>query len=243
MHIPPLLLLFLPHLTHSSPAASPPRLIVRQIQCAPIHLIVARESLASPGTGTIGSLAKLIQDANPGTTLESIDYPATLDNYESSSREGTRKTTEALGRYAKACPCAQIVMLGYSQGAHAIGDTLCGGGSTWGWSGRRRLRRRSVTEVIFAIVFMGDPRQVPGQPFDAGTADQPGTFPRPPDISCEPFARRLVSYCDRNDTYCSSGQDVVTHLTYTDRYNQKGLDFVNSKLVLRGGGKQGELRV
>lgn len=105
---------------------------MRQIKCAPIHIIAARESLQGPGPGSIGSLAQLIQDANPGTTLESVDYPATLDNYDSSSREGTKKTTESLTSYAKACPCAQIVMLGYSQGAHVIGDTLCGGGEYLG---------------------------------------------------------------------------------------------------------------
>ncbi|KAL1388426.1 acetylxylan esterase precursor [Phyllosticta capitalensis] len=241
MHLHALLpLLALPLPTLSSPAASPPRLIVRQIKCAPIHIIAARESLQGPGPGSIGSLAQLIQDANPGTTLESVDYPATLDNYDSSSREGTKKTTESLTSYVKACPCAQIVMLGYSQGAHVIGDTLCGGGEYLGIPKSPPVDK-AVSDRVFAIVFMGDPRHVPGQPFDQGTADQPGTFPRPPDISCEPFQRRLVSYCDRNDTYCASGQDIVTHLTYTDRYNQKGLDFVNSKLVKVGGGKQGEL--
>ncbi|GME29270.1 putative carbohydrate esterase family 5 protein [Neofusicoccum parvum] len=97
-----------------------PNIVVRQVSCAPIHLIIARASTEPPGPGMIGSLAEKIIAANPGATNESISYPATLDDYQDSSAQGTAAMTKQLTDYATACPCAQIVLMGYSQVFAAI---------------------------------------------------------------------------------------------------------------------------
>lgn len=107
-------------------------IVVRQVSCAPVHIIIARASTEPPGPGMIGALAEQVIQANPGATNESIDYPATLSDYQDSSEQGTAAMTRTLTDYANACPCAQIVLMGYSQGAHVVGDTLCGGGGVLG---------------------------------------------------------------------------------------------------------------
>ena len=102
-------------------AATIPQLQPRAT-CAPIHIIAARASTEAPGPGAIGSLATLIQNAHAGTDLESVDYPATLDNYDSSSAQGTAALTSQLTKYTAACPDAKVVLLGYSQVINAKHD-------------------------------------------------------------------------------------------------------------------------
>ena len=63
------------------------------------------------------------------TTIEAIDYPATLTDYGSSSAAGTAAMTVALNNVAIECPSTKVVLMGYSQGAHVVGDTMCGGGA------------------------------------------------------------------------------------------------------------------
>ncbi|EKG12871.1 Carboxyl transferase [Macrophomina phaseolina MS6] len=76
--------------------------IIRQVSCAPTHLIIARASLEASGPGIIGALAEQILAANPGATNESIAYPATLDDYQDSSAQGTAAMARALTEYAGA---------------------------------------------------------------------------------------------------------------------------------------------
>lgn len=100
--------------------------------CSAIHIITARASTEPPGEGILSTLADLIQNSNQGVTRESVQYPATLNNYVSSSTKGTTALTKQLTGYTQSCPNAKVVLLGYSQGAHIIGDTMCGGGEAPG---------------------------------------------------------------------------------------------------------------
>lgn len=207
-----------------------PNIVVRQVSCAPIHLIIARASTEPPGPGMIGSLAEKIIAANPGATNESISYPATLDDYQDSSAQGTAAMTKQLTDYATACPCAQIVLMGYSQGAHVVGDTLCGGGGVLGNAFTPPIDR-AIGDRVFAAIQMGDPRFVANKSFDAGNSTSDGLFPRPANLTCDSYASRIKSYCDEGDTYCASGNDTYIHITYLDRYTTNALDFVNDKLA------------
>ena len=100
--------------------------------CSAIHIITARASTEPAGEGVIGSLATLIQNGNQGVTREAVCYPATLSNYASSSSKGTSAMTDQLSTYVSTCPDSKIVLLGYSQGAQVVGDTMCGGGGAPG---------------------------------------------------------------------------------------------------------------
>ncbi|KAH7032380.1 cutinase [Macrophomina phaseolina] len=204
--------------------------VIRQVSCAPTHLIIARASLEASGPGIIGALAEQILAANPGATNESIAYPATLDDYQDSSAQGTAAMARALTEYAGACPCARIVLLGYSQGAHVVGDALCGGGGVLGNAYTAPVEGM-VGERVLAIIQMGDPRFVAGKSFDAGNSTRNGLFPRPANISCDAYGDRIRSYCDEGDTCCAGGNNTLIHVTYLDRYTDDAVDFVNSKLA------------
>jgi acetylxylan esterase len=113
--------------------ASPTPLDVDKRQsapCAPVHLFVARGTTELPGDGSIGSLAQLVLQANPGATKESIDYPANTDpTYIASVTSGIEAVTEQVTSYVSACPNSTLVLIGYSQGAQIILNALCGSGS------------------------------------------------------------------------------------------------------------------
>ena len=118
-------------LLSSSMAAAGP-ITGRQSECSPIHIIAARASTEPAGEGIIGGVADGIVESNSDVSREAVDYPAKLIPYDSSSQEGTEALTEQLTAYTSDCPDSKVVLLGYSQGAHIIGDVLCGGGGVPG---------------------------------------------------------------------------------------------------------------
>lgn len=142
--------------------------------CAALHIIVVRASLEPPSQGVIGTLATLITAANPGSSVEWIAYPATLSDYAQSSYAGVLATTQRLENYTAACAAAQVVLLGYSQGAHVVGDVMCGGGEAVGLGPYSPPIAQNVSERVVAMVQMGDPRFVVNKTFDVGTATQDG---------------------------------------------------------------------
>lgn len=99
--------------------------------CTSIGIITARASTELPGEGVIGSLAQLIQTRSRQTVSRAnVDYPALLFPYGTSSAAGTAALKTQLTEAVRRCPDQGIVLLGYSQGAHVVGDVLGGGGGT-----------------------------------------------------------------------------------------------------------------
>jgi acetylxylan esterase len=80
-----------------------------------VGMIVARASTEAPGTGIIGSVANDVQKQIPGSTITSVDYPATLTNYQSSEGQGVAAMTALVQNFTAACPGAKMVLMGYSQ--------------------------------------------------------------------------------------------------------------------------------
>jgi Cutinase len=83
--------------------------------CADIHYIVARASTEPQGFGISGTVSNASASKYPGSTAESIVYPALLLPYEPSSTAGTAATKKQLTAYVDKCPSSRIVMIGYSQ--------------------------------------------------------------------------------------------------------------------------------
>jgi acetylxylan esterase len=99
--------------------------------CTSIGIITARASTELPGEGVIGSLSQLIQTRSRQTVSRAnVDYPALLFPYGTSSATGTAALRTQLTEAVRRCPYQGIVLLGYSQGAHVVGDVLGGGGGT-----------------------------------------------------------------------------------------------------------------
>ena len=91
-----------------------------------LHLIVARGSGEDKGLGRIGVVARNVTLVIPGSTIEAIDYPATFTNYTTSEETGAMDFESRVLTYHEKCPDTKIALLGYSQGAQALMDSLCG---------------------------------------------------------------------------------------------------------------------
>lgn len=158
----------------SAPTNSPTTNTSSSEACANLHIIVVRASDEIPSQGVIGTLATLITTANPGSSVEWIPYPATLTNYDTSSYNGTITTTEHLMNYTETCKNAQVVLLGYSQGAQVVGDVMCGGGGAFGLGPSTPPIASNYSDRVVAMIQMGDPRHMVNHTFDVGTATLDG---------------------------------------------------------------------
>ncbi|PKS08622.1 hypothetical protein jhhlp_005009 [Lomentospora prolificans] len=90
----------------------------QQIQCATgLQLFVSRGTGEAPGQGVTGNITQAVLGLIPGSSVQPIDYPATLENpsYFDSVRNGTKTLRESLIEYTSACPNTKIAVLGYSQ--------------------------------------------------------------------------------------------------------------------------------
>jgi hypothetical protein len=80
-----------------------------------VHIIVARASGEQQGEGIIGQVATDVVNQIPGSDSVAVDYPATLENYESSESQGVTAMANLIEQYTSSCPNSKIVLMGYSQ--------------------------------------------------------------------------------------------------------------------------------
>lgn len=128
------------------------------------------------------------------------------------------------------------MLLGWSQGAQVIGDTLD--------RPDHRLAARDAPPLspaaaarIAAIVLYGNPRFTAHQPYNAGTFDPDleGTNSRPPG-ALSPFGDRIRDYCARDDLACQAGprSTVDGHTSYfINTMPADGAAFVLEQLAAR----------
>lgn len=200
--------------------------------CADVHVITARASTERPGEGITGALVtQIVNASDQSVSRASVDYPATLTNYASSSARGVSALTAQLTRQVQQCPDQKIVLAGYSQGAHVVLDVLGGGGGR-GLGATTAPISSAVASHVTAVATFGDPRHVVDQPFDLGTSNRDGLFPRSAAQLrvLAGFADRIQAYCDSRDTFCDSGASTTVHLTYLNRYRDDATEFVLDKI-------------
>ncbi|KAE8449026.1 hypothetical protein EG329_008614 [Mollisiaceae sp. DMI_Dod_QoI] len=223
-------------------AASPVDMLEeRQSGCPNIHIFGARETTAPPGYGTAGVVVNLVLNAYPGSTAEAINYPACGGqascgsiSYANSVLQGVQAVTTAVNSFNTKCPNTQLVIVGYSQGGQIFDDAFCGGGDTnEGLTNTAVPIQASAITQIKAAIFMGDPRHIPGLPYNVGTCAASGFAPRPAGFTC-PSASKIQSYCDAADPYCCNGNDANTHQGYGTEYGQAALRFIEGKLSSTG---------
>jgi acetylxylan esterase len=142
--------------------------LVASQACAPVHLIVARGSFEAQGEGIASTFSTTIKRSIPGATSEALVYPAVMP-YSGSMDVGTEKMKQAIAKWTKSCPQTKLVLVGYSQGGAVIVDALCGasynpkiGKHTNG------LTQEEGKQIVLALAF-GDPRFIPGMPYNLGT--------------------------------------------------------------------------
>jgi len=202
--------------------------------CADVHFMVVRGSKEPKGQGMIGSLATMVSTMYPGSSVEAIKYPASRSKYNSSVSRGTKELTKRIEKYVDGCGKAKLVLMGYSQGAHVVGDALCGGGEGMNLGPATPALGKKFADKVVAVIQMGDPRFMAKKSFDKGTATMNGLFPRPADISCDAHASMIQSYCDVDDPVCSSGKNSTVHRMYTEKYNMDAHEFVMMQLKSAG---------
>ncbi|KAI1128625.1 cutinase-domain-containing protein [Nemania abortiva] len=226
--------LLAPIIAAAGVSASPAEIVERQ-SCPSIYIFGARETTVAPGYGTAGGLVNQVLAAYPGSQASPIDYPACGGQascggvpYDQSATQGTAAVVSAVTSLNTRCPSTQIVLIGYSQGGQIMDNALCGGaGAT--------LTGAALAAVKVAI-FMGDPHNVAGLPYNVGTCTAGGFAARPSGFQCAPASPSIIkSYCDSTDPYCCNGNDANSHQQYVVKYGAQALDFIKSKLSSSGG--------
>jgi acetylxylan esterase len=200
--------------------------------CAQVHVITARASNEAPGEGISGALVDQIVNTSAQTVSRaSVNYPATLSNYASSSSQGVSALKTQLSAQVQACPTQKIVLVGYSQGAHVIGDVL-GGGAGGSLGAETPPISTTIGDHVTAVIQFGDPRHMINQPYDVGTAIRNGVFPRSSTQLQQllHYAPKIQAYCDRFDQFCDNSFSLQVHLTYLDRYQDDAAAFVLGKI-------------
>ncbi|TID19028.1 acetyl xylan esterase II precursor [Venturia nashicola] len=164
-----------------STGAGQPSPNAASVPCADLHMIVVRASREMPGYGIMGALAQVVLDNVNGSTSEAIDYPALLVPYDESSYAGVMATTKQLQSHVDRCPSGKVILMGYSQGAHVIGDVMCGGGvgpvtdlPLPSLGPPTPPVAAKYQENVVAMIQMGDPRFMPKKSYNVGTATHEG---------------------------------------------------------------------
>ncbi|PGH18244.1 hypothetical protein AJ79_00583 [Helicocarpus griseus UAMH5409] len=205
--------------------------------CHSIHIFAARGS-TEPYPGQQGVLINAICQKQSSCGYEDIGYPATFEDYCTSAAKGVSNGTSLITAYAKRCPDAKLVLTGYSQGAHVIGDILGGGGGNCPVGGlqptNEALSPESMSGKQFvAAVLFGDVRHTAGQSYNIGTgADKNGIWPREGEqlVSLNRWESRLRSWCDEGDPVCAGGPDQSRHFAYFDTVINQAAEWIRTKV-------------
>ena len=131
-------------------------------------------------------------DASPTTVLSG--------SYFDSKKAGSALLHNYLAEVTSACPSMKLVVLGYSQGAHAAGDQLA-------------VEPTSVTNHVAALVMFGDPRFNPEASYTWGTFDSRnyGINGKRSLNDFSSWSNRVFSFCNQNDLICQGiGKDHGT---------------------------------
>src|SRR5262249_12650035 len=200
--------------------------------CADVAIITARAATEAHGEAITGDLVdQIIGSSNQNISRASVNYPATLNNYNNSSLQGINALKSQLTTEVNNCPNEKIVLLGYSQGAHVVLDVL-GGGQGGSLGTATPPIASNISSHVTAVATFGDPRHVTNHAFALRTSPRNGRFPRSATQLqvLSGFASRISAWCDANDTFCASGNSTQVHLTYLNRYQTTATNFVLGKI-------------
>lgn len=187
--------------------------------CPQVEAIAVRASTEPQGGGSIsGPMVQAVQSQSRQTVRTyNLVYPATLNNYSSSVRQGVSALQTRLRSTSSSCSSTAFVLVGYSQGSQVIADTL----DTTPVPGASQVR---------AVVLHGDPTFNGSEAYDTGgyRPGRNGIFPRARGALAD-FASTIRSVCHATDNFCQSGASGNGHYTYaSDR--SAGVSFILGKI-------------
>ena len=146
------------------------------------------------GTVSFYGLPYKAGDAKPQTVLSG--------SYFASKKAGSALLHDYLKKVVDACPSMKLVVIGYSQGAHAAGDQLA-------------REPTSITNKIKAFVMFGDPRFNPDASYTWGSFDRRayGLNGKRSLSDFRSWSSRVFSFCNSRDPICQG----------TDKYFRFGM--------------------
>lgn len=168
--------------------------------CAEVAVVTVRGTLEPQiGSLLLTPLGKRIAaESGRQATVTELGYPASMA--PDSAQRGVESLTTLLNTAATTCPDQQLVLLGYSQGARVIGNTL---------SARAALTDRAAARID-AIALFGSPLFNGAEPYDRGTYDPAlsGTGALPTGALAA-FTDRLRDFCNAGDRVCQGGDPAA----------------------------------
>ncbi|KAH7017477.1 cutinase-domain-containing protein [Ilyonectria destructans] len=197
-----------------------------------LYMIVARGTGEKEGSGITGSLAEDIADRIDDSAVEPLDYPAAFSDpdYLYSERDGVDIMQDMITSYHDACPDGKMAVFGYSQGGQVTSDAFCGSSGISGFSEAAPLPTSLVDDSVVAIIVFGDPTHVAEAPYNRGTSQKNGVWPRENITVCEDnYTGIMRSYCDTGDVFCDLGTDGEVHRLYITNYGDDVANFVVQK--------------
>ncbi|EGG06919.1 family 5 carbohydrate esterase [Melampsora larici-populina 98AG31] len=186
--------------------------------CSKYKIISARgtgENQVSP-TGCRGFINGVLS-AVPGGAVYEVHYPATVD-YMTGPGQGASDAIRYISDQQKKCPEQLYVLIGYSEGAMVVTQTM--------------NKISDSSSSIAAIVLYGNPYFKGGAPQNAcsakgGAGDASATGIRMPDK----FSSVTFDCCLTGDMICQTTGSIVAHLEYPGSASEKeAVRFASSKL-------------
>jgi cutinase len=162
--------------------------------CSDVELVVAR------GTGEPGTLGVIVGDPVLSAVRQQlplqnvgsypVDYPASAE--EGSARAGVLDLVEHVSAEAASCPDQKFVLVGYSQGASVVGQSL--GLPPRDGGDPPAVIPANLSGRIAAVLMFGNPYKAQGvanpAPYDAVTLD----VCRDGDPVCDPDGGNILAH-------------------------------------------------
>jgi cutinase len=189
----------------AAPASAKP-VTTAAAACADVDVPVAR------GTGEPGTLGLIVGDpvysalqrhiAGHTTSAYRVNYPASVA--PGSASQGNADLVQHVTSQAAACPNQRFVLVGYSQGANVV-DNSIGISSNGAVVGGPIVATipTSLQPRITAILLFGNPIRAIGRSVTG------------------PYASRTLDLCAAGDPICQpGGANILAHLSYTQNADQ-----------------------
>ncbi|KAK7924234.1 carbohydrate esterase family 5 protein [Apiospora marii] len=206
--------------------------------CAETHIFLGKGN-NEPYPGRQGKLVTAICSGLSSCDYEDIQMQNMLsDEYCGAVHEGSTNGVAQIIAYNKRCPSTKLVVSGYSQGAHVVGDIFGGGGGTY-FNGcveepTPNLDINSPAgKQVAAILTFGDVRHTAFQPYNyLDGADKWGLYPRNSQqlANAANYASVWRDYCAGDEPICAGGNNVESHLNYFDLYTNEAAEYVQAKI-------------
>jgi cutinase len=167
--------------------------------CTDINVVSARGTFESAGLGAIVGQpvynALKAQITGKSFSSYAVDYPASLG--AGSPSKGNTDLVDHVKSQAAACPNQKFILIGYSQGANVVDNSI-------GISSNGALVGGAITETIpaadaskvAALLLFGNPIRAIGKSVTGA------------------YASRTLDTCASGDPICGAGINILAHLSY-----------------------------